>query len=110
MGKYILKVEANCKDQAREAEFNDWYNNIHIPDVLETKGFVRSIRYELLEPAPDKGRYVAVHEIETDDLDDLFARHGANMKNKESLGRITDLITVTSRGIYKQIYSREAKS
>jgi len=109
MGKYLLKVEANCKDPSREAEFNDWYNNTHIPDIQETKGFVKATRYEILEPSQDKGKYVAVYEIETDDIDELMTRHGTNMKNKEAKGRITDLIEVTARGVYRQTYSWKAK-
>ena len=107
MSKYLLKVEANCTDSSREAEFNDWYNNTHIPDIQETKGFVKATRYEILEPTPGKGKYVAVYEIECDDLDDLMMKHGKNMKNKEAQGRMTDLINVTARGVYKQIYSRD---
>ena len=36
MAKYILEVRTNCSDPEKEAEYNDWYNNIHLPDVLET--------------------------------------------------------------------------
>lgn len=107
--KFILKVEANCKDTAREDEFNDWYNNTHIPDILETRGFVKATRYEILEPTSDKGKYVAVYEIETDDLDDLMTAHQKNMKNKEALGRITGLISVTSRAIYRKVYSQKGQ-
>jgi hypothetical protein len=109
MGKYILKVESNCKDESRMDEFINWYNNTHLQDIAETKDFVKLTRYEILEPVSDKGRFVAVYEIETDNIEDTMARHGKNMKSKEALGRMNDLITVTSRGIYKQVYQKENK-
>jgi hypothetical protein len=102
MKKYVLKVETKCKDPQREDEFQDWYDNIHIPDVLETKGFIKAERYELFDAGNNCGRYMALYEIETDDYGALMAAHGANMKAKEAQGRLTDLIEVVSRGIFKK--------
>lgn len=102
MAEYILKVESNCKDPAREDEFKNWYDNVHIPDVLETEGYLNAARYEITEAVRGQGKYVAVYEIETDDLEAMMAAHWKNMKGKEGQGRITDLIEVTARGIYKK--------
>ena len=46
MGTWIVLVEASCADPAREDEFNEWYNQVHLPDVLETPGIVKALRYE----------------------------------------------------------------
>ena len=105
MASWLLVIESNCIDPAREQEFNDWYNNVHIPDIFETKCFVKAGRYELPNPPEGKGKYLAVYEIESDDLDRDMALHGANMKRKEALGRISDLIRMTSRCIYKKAAS-----
>jgi hypothetical protein len=105
MASWLLVIESNCIDPGREQEFNDWYNNVHIPDIFETKCFVKAARYELPNPPEGKGKYLAVYEIESDDLDRDMALHGANMKRKEALGRITDLIRMTSRCIYKKVAS-----
>lgn len=109
MAKYILKVESRCKDPEREDEFRDWYDNVHIPDVLETEGYLNAARYEITEAAEGMGRYIAIYEIETDDLEAMMDAHWKNMKSKEGQGRITDLIEVTSRGIYRKEHSRSAK-
>jgi hypothetical protein len=103
MGSWLLVVESNCVDPSREKEFNDWYNYVHIPDILETKCFVKASLYERPNPPEGKGKYMAVYEIESDDLDRDMALHGANMKRKETLGRISDSIRVTSRYICKKI-------
>jgi hypothetical protein len=36
MAKWLLIVETNCSDPARESEFDEWYDRIHLPDVLYT--------------------------------------------------------------------------
>ncbi len=69
MAKWLLVVESNCADAAREAEFNEWYDKIHIPDVLEAPGFIKATRYENTEPSEEKAKFLATYEIETDDID-----------------------------------------
>ena len=105
MEKRLLVVESNCKDPVREKEFNDWYDQTHIPDIFETPCFVKASRYQLTKPAEGKGKYLAIYEIQSDDMDADMAKHNANMKSKQAQGRITDLITIVSRGIYKEISS-----
>lgn len=102
MARYLLKVESNCKDPHREDEFRDWYDNIHIPDVLETSGFIKAEFFELFDAGDNCGRFIALYDIETDDYDGLMKAHWTNMKSKEAQGRITDLIAVVSRGIFKK--------
>jgi len=53
----------------REDEFNRWYEDTHLPEVLQVPGFVAGRRYALTGPgAADGPRFLAVYEIETDDL------------------------------------------
>jgi hypothetical protein len=105
MGKWLLVVGTNCIDESREAEFNDWYNNTHLADVLETPGFTRVARYENTDPAEGEAKYLATYEIETDDIDGFLKKHNANMDKKRAEGRFTNLSTRVSRGFYKQISS-----
>ncbi|MGA2411140.1 MAG: hypothetical protein ABSG46_12225 [Candidatus Binataceae bacterium] len=82
MAKYTFVVLTN-PTPGKEAEYNDWYNKIHIPDVLNVKGMVGAQRFKLADtqmgPAPAH-RYLAIYEIETDNLqetfDDLKSRSG----------------------------------
>jgi hypothetical protein len=111
MERWILVVESNCADPARENEYRDWYRNTHMPDVLETPGFVKATSYELTsQPDKEKGKFMLIYEIETDDLDALMARHQINMISKEKQGRISNLFERKSRGIYKQIYCLQGKT
>lgn len=102
MAKWLLVVETSCSDSSREAEFNEWYNKIHLPDVLETPGFVRAIRYENTEPSAGKAKFLALYEIETDDIKKVMQASRDNLARKRAEGRFSELITVTSRGVYQQ--------
>ncbi|PPR04886.1 hypothetical protein CVT24_007145 [Panaeolus cyanescens] len=74
--KYIFMVEADLKEPSDEldGEFNEWYNNVHIPDVMKTKGWVSSRRFQLQEsedfgtnaPLPEHAptKYLAIHEFD----------------------------------------------
>jgi hypothetical protein len=56
----------------REDEFNEWYTNRHIPDVLTLPGIVAAQRFKLSEQQrrdpPYPWQYLAIYEAETDDL------------------------------------------
>jgi hypothetical protein len=58
--------------EGRENEFNDWYDNQHLDDVLQLPGFVSAQRFRLSETDPPQSaphRYLAIYEVETDDID-----------------------------------------
>ena len=70
MAKYNFVVLTN-PTQGKEAEYNDWYNNIHIPDVLNVKGMVGAQRFRLADQqmgGKPQHSYLALYEIETDNL------------------------------------------
>ena len=69
MAKWLLIVETNCTDATRETEFNEWYDKTHLPDILETQGFMKATRYENTKPSEGKGKFLAIYEIEANDID-----------------------------------------
>lgn len=83
MAKYTLVVLSN-PTAGKEAEFNEWYDKVHVPDVLRVPGFVAAQRFKLngpqLNDAPRPHRYLALYEIDTDDIqasvDELRRRAG----------------------------------
>ena len=68
MGKYVFMVFANAVD-GKDAEFNDWYNNVHLAEVLQVPGFATGQRFEMAgDPTPGADhKYLAMYELETDD-------------------------------------------
>ena len=67
MAQYFFVVITNAI-AGQEQEFNTWYDQRHLADVLRIPGFVASRRFELAQPQSDlPGRYLALYELETDD-------------------------------------------
>lgn len=50
--------------EGREDEFNRWYDEVHLPEILAVPGFVSGRRYRAT--AESEYPYLAVYEIETD--------------------------------------------
>jgi hypothetical protein len=71
MPRYNLIVLTNPVD-GREDEYNDWYTNVHLDDVLKIPGVVHAQRFRRSEHQRDQGpypwKYLAVYECETDDV------------------------------------------
>jgi len=75
MAEGLLLVYTECPE-GQDAEFNDWYDNIHAPDLLKVPGIVRVQRFRLHgEAAKQVGRdgvprmftYLCVFELESQD-------------------------------------------
>ena len=47
----------------KEAAFNRWYNEEHVPQVFQFPGLVSARRYKLID-GDDKYRYLAVYELQ----------------------------------------------
>ncbi len=98
-------MKTNCANAAREAEFNEWYHKTHLPDVLETPGYIRATRYENIEPSEGEAKYLALYEIETDDIDVLMKASRDNMDKKRAEGRFSELLVGVSRDNYRRLNS-----
>jgi hypothetical protein len=77
MPRYNLLALTNAVP-GREAEFNDWYTNVHLADVLKLPGVQAAQRFCLSGIQHRAGahpwEYMAVYEIETDDLLSTLAK------------------------------------
>lgn len=86
MQRWINLIEVNC-EPTREEEFNDWYDHVHVPDVLETPGFIGARRYVMKEFRDGRGKYLTVYYIETDDIDRTMEVRLAKREEETRLGR-----------------------
>jgi hypothetical protein len=103
MERWLLTVESNAVDPSREKDLNDWYDKIHLPDILETPGFVRAVRYENTNPSDGQGKFVAMYEIETDDLAGTMAAFTEQVNSRAALGRMSDAGIAVGGALYRQI-------
>jgi hypothetical protein len=67
MADYILVVQLDVNEK-HVKEFNELYDNEHVPNLLNVKGVKSGTRYELERNAEDELRYLAVYEIERPDI------------------------------------------
>jgi hypothetical protein len=107
MKKWLFVVESNCSDPEREQEFDDWYNETHLPDMLEVTEIVRATRYRNVSPQTGEAKYLALYEFETDDLAASLARADKLVQEKAGQGRISALLQTTRTGTFELIYSLE---
>jgi hypothetical protein len=85
MKRYLLVVLTNAVD-GRDDDFNAWYDEVHLRDICAIPGMISARRYMAapVQPGPDSARwrYLAIYEIETNDLqgvmDEMNARAGGD--------------------------------
>jgi hypothetical protein len=86
MAKGIMVVESNPVSPEREAEYNEFYDNVHLGEVCATPGIVSARRYKLHDGTgasadPSRPQYLAIYELEGDDLGQILKelrQRGAN--------------------------------
>jgi hypothetical protein len=86
MPKAVFVVFTRPVDPSREAEYNDWYTNVHVPEVTQVPGIVSARRLTLskaqqreLDPAPKE--YLALYEFDSDDLEGVLAEMQSRVAN-----------------------------
>ena len=65
--KYIVFTEPKA---GQDDAYNDWYDNIHLAEVIAVEGFVAAQRFKIVDVtgnAPGASRYLAIYEIEAAD-------------------------------------------
>lgn len=95
MARYKLLVMTKPVE-GRDREYNDWYQNVHLPDLVAIPGVKAAQRFRLALPiiaGAERLPFVAIYDIETDDI-------GAVMK--ELTGRAADGRMVISDAMSKE--------
>ena len=69
--KYKLVVFTNAVE-GQDDDFNDWYQNTHLKQIVSIKSFVQAQRFRfdtnIVPGSPNPARYMAIYDIETDDI------------------------------------------
>lgn len=104
MEKWLLVVETDCKNPNREEDFNNWYDNEHIPDGLKAPINIVAIRrYERKNPEKEQAKYVAIWEIETDNIDMTLKSLANYRQSLVERGRMSELLQITERSVMKEM-------
>lgn len=89
--KWVNLVENNCVNPSKENEFNAWYNDIHLPDVLETPGFLSATRYEMKEYRDGRGKFFAIYEIASSNIEETMTVRREKRVEENRRGRNSNL-------------------
>ena len=108
--QWLMMVRTVNTDATREAQFNEWYDHIDIPDVLEVPGYWRARRGQTLPeaatnadaPPGEAGHYVALYNIGSPAIDKTIIDMLMASWQMDRLGRGTDLLKVVERVYFGQ--------
>jgi hypothetical protein len=82
MAKSMFMAWTSPVDDASDAEFNAWYDGTHVPQVRAAIPAITSVQRYRVADVPGVGgspahRYLAVYEMDTDDVAGAMAALGA---------------------------------
>ena len=81
MPKYLLiALNGPTEGEGDEATYNDWYNSVHVPDLLSLDGVKSARRYKKVRGNRIDWPYAAVYEIETDDIDRVMGQMATDIR------------------------------
>jgi len=96
-------------DPEYDADFNAWYNEEHVDDLLRLPGFLNAARYEALRGGP---RYLACYELES--VEAVQSEDYLNFHRNPS--EWTQRISLSTKGrnyariVCAQVYPKESDS
>jgi hypothetical protein len=76
MTKFVMVV-ASSPHAGRDDDYTDWYDNVHIPELCTIPGIMSGKRYAAVpSPNPVPGQYLAIYDVETDDINSVLTEMG----------------------------------
>jgi len=97
--KCLLVVSAEI-DPAVEKEWNEWYNNIHLPEIVQCPGFSQAARY--VSDSNGGRKYLAIYELESED-----AVKSVEFKERRGWGQFSIKVKASVH-VFKQIINMES--
>lgn len=116
MERGVLLVLSEPVSGAAEADYNQWYDEVHLPEVLALAGFVSARRFRMSErqltsqgefeavSAKFPHRYLALYEVEAENLGVAVAslnENGANLNRSDAMSYGTTIAV-----LYEEITRR----
>ena len=96
-----------------EAEYNDWYNTVHLADLMKMPGVVGARRYRLANgqhvAAGTPWKYLATYDLECEDLNsvaqELKSRRGPTGKGTPEMAISPALADVREAWFFEEIFA-----
>ena len=71
-GNMIVQIVASESTPEKEAEYDDWYTNRHVPMLFEFKGMKAAGRYKMMGEAEGASKYLTFYEFESEEAQKAF--------------------------------------
>jgi hypothetical protein len=85
----------------KEAEYNEWYQNTHLPEMVSFPGVYLAQRYKLVaQMGADPNQYLAVYGIEVDDP----AAFAATLIDASAAGKFTPCTASDDTTTYRALF------
>ncbi len=101
----IMYTNTNVDDPAKEIEYNQWYHDVHFPDVTEPGIFVNATMFHNVfsPPRPGEGKFLAFYECYWQDLDGAYAEFTKTVAKLRTEHRIHAGTARAFYGVYRQL-------
>lgn len=106
MARYKLVVMSNPLP-GREDEYNNWYSNEHVPDLMKVNGIVSGERL-VLKSGSEQWRYLALYELDTEEPEAVVGEIMARVESGEFTHSDSMDIAGAYNGIYESFLTRTA--
>jgi hypothetical protein len=97
--EYTLIVNTSPAE-GREDEYNDWYDNVHLPEFLALPGVISGRRFKVVPAKDGKPVYSAIYEL-TEDPDKVLGQMSEGINN--GTVHMSDALDVASTRVTKLV-------
>ena len=108
VGNTVLVVTMDV-DEADESEFNEWYNEPHLPERMAIPGYVSARRIKL-ENGNNTLKYLCIWEMVDGSPLQSEMYKDQNAHPTELYLRVNKTIKLRTRGLYHQVYPEAGTS
>lgn len=110
MGKHLVMVKSKAVD-GKEAAFEDWYNSIHLGEVLALPGFLTGQQFRSPPEDDSAFSHFALFDVESDDINATLTNLGeAFASGKMTLTDALDVNTVPETVVYQPSGAQQSSS
>jgi hypothetical protein len=76
-----------CTDPTRAGEWDRWYDDVHVPDMLSCGAFSAMSRWRRASPVPMGPNHLTLYDVATPTVEEAVARSAATLAEVVAAGR-----------------------
>ena len=74
---FLIQIVASESTPEKEAEFDRWYTDVHVPMLFEFEGVKQASRYRRKGDNEQCAKYLAIYEFESEEALEAFPKSAA---------------------------------